>query len=147
MRYYGKQVIMKGGHMESFPIKELIREADSDEEKSDCIMNTFKDKVKSVDKMAKVSIKKTQLTASAMKCYCSCNHYGGREKIINEGTRTDECPRCSESETWEHVVKYRSTVSMIAEFILKCHHDLKRVKVPGVTEEELRTFIEDIKNS
>ena len=37
MRHHGKQVIMKGGQMSSFPVKELIREADAEEEESNHI--------------------------------------------------------------------------------------------------------------
>ena len=33
---------------------------------------------------------------------------------------------------------------MIAEFIFQLHEDLKRMQVPGVTHEELRTLIEEI---
>ena len=64
---------------------------------------------------------------------------------MNAGISTDECPRCSETKTWEHVVQFRSTVSMRHEFIFQLHECLKRVQVPGVTDEELRILIEDIR--
>ena len=35
-------------------------------------------------------------------------------------------------------------MSIRAEFILKLYEDLKKVQVAGVTDEELRTLIEDI---
>ena len=74
---------------------------------------------------ARKHLKKIPLSASALKCYYGCNHYGKRDKIINAGTTNSECPRCSEVETWEHVVQCRKTVSMRAEFTLALHEDLK----------------------
>ena len=79
-----------------------------------------------------------------MKCYCGYNHCSERDNLINAGTSTDECLRCSEIETWEHVVQCRKTFIMRAEFILKLHEGLKKVQGPGVTDEYLRKLIEDI---
>ena len=36
-------------------------------------------------------------------------------------------------------------MSMIVEFILESYEDLKKLQVEGVTDEEIRTLIEDIK--
>ena len=58
IRHYGEKVIIKVWHITSFPVKELIRELDTEEEESDYIMNKFKEKAKLVDKMAKVNTKK-----------------------------------------------------------------------------------------
>ena len=63
-----------------------------------------------------------------MKFYCRCNHCGERDRLTNSETSTDEYPRCSDVETWEHAVQCMKTVSMIAEFILKLHEDLKMFK-------------------
>ena len=57
MRHHGKQVIMKGGQMSFFPVKELIREADTEEEESNHIKK-FKDRANLVDKMVRMSTKK-----------------------------------------------------------------------------------------
>ena len=65
--------------------------------------------------------------------------------MVNVGTSMYECPRCSETETCEHVVQSRCTVSMRAEFIFKFYEEVKRVQVHRVIEEELRTLIEDIR--
>ena len=87
-----------------------------------------------------MSINKVKLSASEMKWHYGCNHYSERDKIINTGTSTCESPRCSEIETWEHIVQCSKTVSMRAEFIFKSYEDLKRFQFPGVTDEELRTL-------
>ena len=99
-------------------VKELILEADAEEEESNNITSKLKDNCKLVDKMARVSIKKTQLVASEMKCYCGYNNYVERDNIIISGESINECPRCSETEAWEHVVQCRIAVSIVAEFIL-----------------------------
>ena len=39
----------------------------------------------------------------------------------------------------------RNAVSMRAEFVLEFHKDLKKVKVEGLSDEKLRSFIEDIR--
>ena len=80
MRHYGEQVIMKGGQIASLPVKELIREVDAEEEECNYINSKFKDRAKLVDKMARMNIKKIQLSASAMKCYYGHNRYGERDK-------------------------------------------------------------------
>ena len=90
-------------------------------------------------------IKKMQSSAQEMKWYCGCNHYGESHKVTNTGTSTYECPRCSNIETWECEFQCRKTVSMRAEFILKLCEDLKKTQGPGLTDEDLRRLIEDIR--
>ena len=144
MRHYGEQVIMKAGQIEYLTVKELKREVDAEEEESNFIKK-FKDRENLVDKMASMNVKKTKLSVSAMKCYYGCNHYGERDTAINAGTSTYECPRCSNIETWECEFQCRKTVSMRAEFILKLCEDLKKTQGPGLTDEDLRRLIEDIR--
>ena len=50
MRHYGEKVFTKGGHIDSFPVKQLIREADAVEEERNVIKNKFKDRVELVEK-------------------------------------------------------------------------------------------------
>ena len=57
MRYHSDKVIMKGRQIASLPIKELIREVDSEEEESNCVTSEFEDEAKLVDKIVRVSIK------------------------------------------------------------------------------------------
>ena len=82
-----------------------------------------------VDKDARVNIKKIQMSASAMKFYCGCNHFGEIDNIIKNGVLSDEFPRCIEKEMWEHVVQYINAASTKAEFILELNKDLKKVQV------------------
>ena len=43
--------------------------------------------------------------------------FGGKRKIINARTITDEHPRHNETEALKHVIQCRSIVSMRVEFI------------------------------
>ena len=43
--------------------------------------------------------------AGTLKCITGFNHYGVRNKLINNDTIDNTCPRCGALETWEHVVK------------------------------------------
>ena len=63
------------------------------------IKNKFKDRSNLVDKMSRMNVKKIQLSASAMKYYYGCNHYGERDNAMNTGSSIDEYPRCSDVET------------------------------------------------
>ena len=108
------------------PIKELIREIDAEEEEKEYVANKFKEHNHLVDAMARKNLKKIPLPASACKYYCGYNHYGEIDQLVNAGTTTNECPRCSEVETWEHVVQCRKTVSMRAGFTLALFEDIKK---------------------
>ena len=58
MMHCDEQVIMKAGKIASLPVKEVMREVDTEEEESEWMTNNFKEKAKLVDKMERVSIKK-----------------------------------------------------------------------------------------
>ena len=136
---------MKGNQLASMPIKELIRTIDTEEEENEYVACKLKELKHLVDVKARQNLTKMQMTESALKCYYGCNPYGVRHKLINAGTTNSECPRCSEEETWEHVVQCKKTVSMRAEFILNLHADLKKVQIEDVPDYELRLIIEDIR--
>ena len=54
-------------------------------------------------------------------------------------------PRHSEKETWEHAVQCRNTTSMVEEFVLELCKDLKKIQAVGISNEELRSLIENIR--
>ena len=118
IRHFNKHALMKGNQLASMPIKELIRTIDAEEEENECVASKFKELKHLVDVKARRHLTKIPMTASALKCYYGCNQYGVREKLIKAGTTNSECPRCSDEETWEHVVQCRKTVIMRVEFIL-----------------------------
>ena len=96
MIHCGEQVLMKGGQIASMPIKELIIETDAEEEGKECIANKFKEQKHLVYEMARKNLKKTPLSASALKHYYGCNHHGERCQMMNAGMTTNEFPRCRE---------------------------------------------------
>ena len=106
---------------------EIIREADVEEEGDENMKQKFKERSDFVDKDARVSIKKIQMIASTIKCYYGCNHFGERDKIINNRAWSDEFLWYSEKEMWEHVEQFRNAASIRADFVLEFHKDLKKV--------------------
>ena len=76
------------------------------------------------------------MTASAMNCYCGCNHYGEIEKKANNGKLSDEFPKYNKKQKQDHGVQFRNTTSMRVKFILKLHEDLKKFQVAGVLNDE-----------
>ena len=52
-----------------------------------------------------------------IKCAHRINPYGLRMDMINKKEYGNECPRYSEDETWEHVIKCRKTIHIHKEFI------------------------------
>ena len=79
MRCCGEKVIIEDRQIASLLVKESIREVDAEVEESNCMSNEFEDKAHLKGKKARMSIKKTQLSASKMKCYHGRNHNGERD--------------------------------------------------------------------
>ena len=86
MMHYGYYVRMKEGKITSVSVKEIITEIDVEEEEEDeHFRQNFKKIAVLVEKDTRMNIIKTQITASAMKCYYGHNHYRERDKKVNEG--------------------------------------------------------------
>ena len=66
MRHYNEKLIIKEGQIASFSVKELARKVDVEEEES-TRTKKIKDIANLVHKMARISVKKVQASASAMK--------------------------------------------------------------------------------
>ena len=67
MRRYGDQVIIKEEQIMFVSVKEIIREEDVEEEEDEHIQQKFKETACLVEKDARVSMNKIQMTVSAMK--------------------------------------------------------------------------------
>ena len=91
---------------------------DVEEEENNYIKKHFNDRAKLVYKKARLNIKNIKLISSAIKWCYGCNNYGERDKTMNAGVSSDECSRCNEIGTWEHLVHCRNKVSIRVEFIL-----------------------------
>ena len=62
----------------------------------------YKEKSEWIDMEAR-KVFKSGVSSSMLKCAYGYNHCGTKQKIINEN-KTEMCPRCSEIETWGHVI-------------------------------------------
>ena len=96
MRHYGDQVIMRERQIASVSIKEIIWEKYWEKEEDKHIKQKFNERAELVNEHARLNIRKIQMTALTMKCYCEHNRYRERIEKLNNGTSSDECPQCSE---------------------------------------------------
>ena len=55
-----------------------------------------------------------------------------------------DCPRCSEPETWDHVVKCSKTIEIRKEYILNLTKELLKIKDGQVETNEILDMVEDI---
>ena len=135
---------MKDGKIASMSAKDTTRGKDAEEEDDNHIRQKAKERAELVDKDERLSMRKIQMTVLAIKCYCRYNNYGERDMKANDGASSDECPLHRDQEMWQHSVQFTKTTSMRAEFVLELHKDLKKVQVAGISDEVLRSMIEDI---
>ena len=64
--------------------------------------------------------------------------------MISKKTIGNECPRCSDVETWDYVVKYKETIPLRQEFVKKMLKELCNNRLENIDEEEILSFVEDI---
>ena len=64
--------------------------------------------------------------------------------MINKKEYGNECPRCSEDETWEHVIKCRKTINIRKEFIKTLIKEMLQKFSTDIDQDEILSLIEDI---
>ena len=84
-------------------------------------------------------------TAASIKCYYRMNPYGERDKIINNGNKSLECPRYSQTEDWRYLVQYNKTEEFKKDFIIDMYQELKQHQHKEITNQELRIIINNIR--
>ena len=57
----------------------------------------------------------------------------------------NECPRCLQKESQEHVIQYSETRHMRVKFILEVYKELKSIQTKEISNNELRAMIKDIR--
>ena len=72
------------------------------------------------------------------------NPYGVRNEMISKKTIGNECPRCSNIEIWDHVIKCKETILLRQEFVKKMLKELCNNRPENIDEEEILSFVEDI---
>ena len=61
-----------------------------------------------IDQQARLNLPKLKLIPALIKCQYGMNHYRQRDREINGGTISFECPRYSEIESQSYVVQCRA---------------------------------------
>ena len=72
------------------------------------------------------------------------NHYDLRDTMLNNYNKGDNCLQCSETETWDHIVKYSKTIKMRKEFIFNLTKDLLKLKESQVEASKIFNMVEDV---
>ena len=135
---------MKGNEVKSRAIKEAIREIDAEIDENKYAWKKLRDNYDFYDIEARNSFTKSKVTTSMIKCANGMNPYGVQNNMINKQIIGNECPRCSEVETWEHVVKYKETIPLRRKFIIQLLKELNDKHPDSVEQEEILLFVEDI---
>ena len=86
------------------------------------------------------------VTSSIIACSHGFNHHGLRDSMINKNDKGDDCLRCSQTKTWDHVVKYTKTIEMRRDFIFNLTKDLLKGKESQIEASEALDMVEDIIN-
>ena len=55
-----------------------------------------------------------------------------------------ECSRCSEMESWKHVVQCSESKHLHTKFVVDLYEDLKKEQIKGIENQDLRAIIKDI---
>ena len=97
-----------------------------------------------VDVEARNAFLSNMITSSIIKCANGYNQYGQRDALINKQRIDHECPRCSRSESWEHIVQCRETKRLRKEFVKELLIDILKNKPREVDYMDIFDMIEDI---
>jgi len=123
-------------------VRESIRKLDAMEAEDEYTKAKYKDKVELIDTEAQNCFSKAQSMCS-IKCSYGFNHYATRDKVINYGLVSKECPRCSRKETWCYIVQCNEILDLKVDFILDLKSKLIKTKYPNVIEKEIDFIIRD----
>ena len=72
------------------------------------------------------------------------NHYGLRNAIINNCIIGSECPRCSEVEIWNYVIRCNKTKYLRVECIKSLTKDLLKRILPNIKVDKIFLFVKNI---
>ena len=103
------------------PVREAICLCDAQKEELEYLETKFPNQIQFIDREARHVFHKGS-SSSVLKCAYGINHYATRDVIINEDVYNYYCSRCSQVETWEHVIK----CTTVTELKNKCIEQLKK---------------------
>jgi len=144
IKFEGRYCLRRDGKIQSRAIKEIIRIADAREEEKEYAKEKFNHRAEFIDMEARNAFSTGEVTTAMIKLAHGFNHYGLRDAMINDQMFDATCPRCEETETWDHVIKCRKTLQMRRQFIMKLVIELARNKSEEIHVEEIMSFVEDI---
>ena len=144
IKYTGDYAIFQGNYILTRSIKEIIRTTDGRRSELKYIKREFGSNADFIDSYARNAFMSKQVTSSIIKCANAYNHYGVRNEIINKRMIGSECPRCSSSETWDHVIRCDETKHFCQQFIIDLVNDLMKEKPEQCPYNDLFDLTEDI---
>ena len=107
-------------------ISVLIREVDTKKRERDYAASKFPEYYEWLDLEARKAFYEW-VRAETLKCVTDYNHYGFRDKKINNNLMDEKCPRCQQRETWDHVILYEAIELMKAEYMQTLRTAIKKV--------------------
>ena len=108
-KHYGCYSMKIECKVQERPKKEMTRTIDAKNSEENYAKAKFGCKIEFIDVKARSTFKINKITTSMMKCAHGNNHYGERDAIMNKDITNQECPRCNEIESWNHVIKCKNT--------------------------------------
>ena len=109
-----------------------------------CAKAKFGHKTESVDVKARSVFKINKITTPMIKCAHGRNHYGEIDRLTNDDVTNQECPRCDETESWDHVNKCKHTKKIRVEHAKELTISLMQCKNRKVDAEEFFSFVKDM---
>ena len=144
IKFLGSFAITQDGVVINRSIKEAIRIIDARKSEIECAKEKFGLKANFIDINAREAFKTKSVPASMLKCASGHNHYGVRNQMINNNMVGSECPRCSEPETWDHVITCHHTKKYRKKFVEDLLAELIKEKSPLMETDEILDMIEDM---
>ena len=106
-------------------ISETVRIIDAKKAEYDYVLSRLGSKIEYVDLEAK-NFFYEGVSSFKLKCITGFNHYRRRNKIINDELTKNECPRCSCTEDWHHVIQCLELRTEKRTFIIKLYNKLQK---------------------
>ena len=66
------------------------------------------------------------------------------KEMINKKNTGDDCPRCSQPETWDHVVKCSKTIEIRRQYVSNLFKEMMKANKGQIETREILDMIEDI---
>ena len=144
LRFLGSFALQKNGIVTNRSMKEAIRIIDTNDIECECAKSKFGTRVDFIDIEARNSFQTKKVSTSLIKYANSYNQCGARDEIINQKMVGAECLRCSEPETWEHVILCEQTKNHRKPFVENALKELMKNRPPQTYRDVIIEIIKDI---